>query len=166
MEDATHAYKPPDVTRPAAIPAEISHLLDGSNLLEKTQALRLSTIGAGGWPHASLLSAGDMLAMPDGRIRFVIFAQSATAANLARDGRVTITLVLDGGICELRMKVRRLTHASLGDRLVFFEASLEEVRMHKAPYADVASGMTFALHAPEEVLPRWDRQIAAMREAT
>ena len=72
-------------------------MLDGSDLLEKTQALRLSTINTCGWPGAaSLLSAGDMLAMPDGRIRFVIFAQSATAANLARDGRVTMTLVLDG----------------------------------------------------------------------
>jgi Pyridoxamine 5'-phosphate oxidase len=165
MEDAAHAYTPPDITQPKAIPAEVSHLLDGSDLLEKTQALRLSTIDAGGWPHASLLSAGDMLAMPDGRIRFVIFAQSATAANLARDGRVTMTLALDGGICELRMKARRLSHGSSGGPLAFFEASLEETRIHKSPYADVTSGVTFALHKPNEVLPRWRRQIAAMREA-
>ena len=91
-----------------------------------------------GWPHASLLSAGDMLAMPSGRIRFVVFAQSTTTANLVRDGRVTITLSLDGGMCELRMRCRRLAHASPDPSLAFFEAELVEVRIHKAPYATVS----------------------------
>ena len=59
----------------------------------------------------------------------------------------------------------RLSHASSGGPLAFFEASVEETRIHKAPYADVTSGVTFALHKPNEVLLRWRRQIAAVREA-
>lgn len=166
MTEAAHAYTPPSVADEKAVPAQVARYLDGTDLLAKTQALRLSTVDAAGWPHASLLSAGDMLAMPSGRIRFVVFPQSATSANLARDGRVTLTLSLGGGMCELRLRARRITNPSSEVPLAFFEAELEAARMHVAPYAAVTSGITFALHEPQAVLPRWQRQIAALRAAT
>jgi Pyridoxamine 5'-phosphate oxidase len=164
MSEAEHVYAPP-VTAANAVPAEVARYLDGTDLLAKTQALRLSTIDAAGWPHAALLSAGDMVALPSGRVRFVLFPQSATTANLARDGRVSLTLALDGGMCELRMRARRLAHSSPDVPLAFFEAEVEAARTHVAPYADVTSGVTFALHDSQAVLPRWQRQIAAMRAA-
>ena len=164
MSDPTHAYVRPDAESTAALPPPLASYLDGTDLLTKAQALRISTVDAEGWPHASLLSAGDMLAMPSGRIRFVVFAESTTTANLMRDNRVTMTLSLDGGMCELRMRCRRL--AQLPDTpLACFEADLSEVRMHKAPYATVSGGVTFALHDPQSVLRRWQRQIDAMRRA-
>jgi hypothetical protein len=165
MSDAAHTYVRPDTARTTTLPAQVAGYLDGTDLLAKTQALRISTVDAEGWPHASLLSAGDMLAMPSGRIRFVVFAQSTTTANLARDNRVTITLSLDGGMCELRMRCRRLAHASPDTPLALFEAEPVEVRMHKAPYATVSGGVTFALHEPQSVLQRWQKQIDAMRQA-
>jgi len=165
MSNPTHAYVPPDTTATTVLPTQVTHYLDGTDLLAKTQALRISTVDAQGWPHASLLSAGDMLALPSGRIRFVVFPQSTTTANLARDGRVTLTLSLDGGMCELRMTCRRLAHASPDVPLAFFEAELVGARVHKAPYAAVTGGITFALHEPQSVLPRWQKQIAAMKEA-
>jgi Pyridoxamine 5'-phosphate oxidase len=165
MSDAAHTYVRPDTARTTTLPAQVAGYLDGTDLLAKTQALRISTVDAEGWPHASLLSAGDMLAMPSGRIRFVVFAQSTTTANLARDDRVTITLSLDGGMCELRMRCRRLAHASPDTPLALFEAEPVEVRMHKAPYAAVSGGVTFALHEPQSVLQRWQKQIDAMRQA-
>ncbi len=165
MSDAAHTYIPPDTANTTTLPAQVAGYLDGTNLLAKTQALRLSTVDAEGWPHASLLSAGDMLAMPSGRIRFVVFAQSTTTSNLMRDSRVTITLSLDGGMCELRMKCRRLAHPSADASLALFEAELVEVRMHKAPYATVSGGVTFVLHEPQAVLQRWQRQVDAMRQA-
>ena len=165
MSDAAHTYIRPDTASTTTLPAQVAGYLDGTDLLAKTQALRISTVDAEGWPHASLLSAGDMLAMPSGRIRFVVFAQSTTTANLVRDGRVTITLSLDGGMCELRMRCRRLAHSSPDAPLAFFEAELVEVRIHKAPYATVSGGVTFALHEPQSVLQRWQKQIDAMRQA-
>ena len=167
MTEAAHAYTPPSVADEKALSAQVARYLDGADLLAKTQALRLSTVDAAGWPHASLLSAGEMLAMPSGRIRFVVFPQSATTANLARDGRVTLTISLDGGMCELRLRARRLTDDLSSEvPLAFFEAELEAARMHVAPYAAVTSGITFALREPQAVLPRWQRQIAALRAAT
>jgi hypothetical protein len=147
------------------VPIAVARYLDGADLSKKTQALRLSTIDAAGWPHAALLSAGDMLALPSGRIRFALFPQSTTTENLTRDGRLTITLALDGGMCELRLRARGLANSSPDVPLAFFEAEVDAVRTHVAPYAKVTNGITFALNERDAVLPRWNRQIAALRAA-
>jgi Pyridoxamine 5'-phosphate oxidase len=164
MNDAAHVYTRAETS--ATLPAQVARYLDGNDLLAKTQALRISTVDAEGWPHASLLSAGDMLALPSGRIRFVVFPQSTTTANMMRDGRATVTLSLDGGMCELRMTCLRLAHGSSDIPLAFFEGELITVRVHKAPYAAISGGVTFTLHEPQSVLPRWQKQIAAMKTAT
>ncbi len=164
MSEAERVYTPPQ-DGGAAVPAEMAQYLDGTDLLAKTQALRLSTVDSSGWPHTALLSAGDMIVLPPGRIRFVIFAESTTTVNLVRDGRVTLTMALDGGICELRMRARRLASSSADVLLAVFEAEVESARKHVAPYADVTSDITFSLHDPQAVLARWERQIAAMRAA-
>jgi hypothetical protein len=166
MREVEHMYTPPQNVASRTLPAAVARYLDGADLLEKTQALRLSTIDAEGWPHAALLSAGDMVAMPNGRIRFALFPQSGIVANLARDGRLTLTLSLDGGMCELRMRARRLNHSSKDVPLAFFEGEIEAVRNHVAPYATVTGGITFSLHEPDAVLPRWKRQIEALRAAS
>jgi hypothetical protein len=166
MNKADHTYTPPHATSAKAVPPEVARYLDGTDLLSKSQALRLSTIDVAGWPHAALLSAGDAVAVASGRLRFALFPQSATTANLTRDGRLTVSLALAGGMCELRLRAHRLAHASPDVPLAFFEAEVETVRNHKAPYADVTQGVTFALHDPQAVLARWTRQIAALRAAS
>jgi hypothetical protein len=165
VTEAEHVYKPLPHNASTGLPAAVARYLDGTDLLEKKQALRLSTVDAAGWPHAALLSAGDMVAMPSGRLRFALFPQSATTANLVRDGRLTLTLSLDGGMCEVRLRAHELAQTSLEVPLAFFEAEVEAVRNHVAPYAAVTQGITFALHEPQAVLPRWNRQIAALRAA-
>ena len=159
-----HRYTPARTSDAAAVPDAVAAYLDGSDLLARTQAVRLSTVDSEGWPHASLLSAGDVLALPSGRVRFVVYPESTVTANLVRDGRLALTLSLDGGVCELRLRARRLPDVQ-GVPLAMFEAEVEQTREHRAPYADVVTGVTFALHDPQAVLGRWERQIAAMRGA-
>lgn len=166
MKHTEHHYTPPQSTGATLLPDALLRYLDGADLLHKTQALRVSTVDAVGWPHAALLSAGDALAVPPQRLRFVVFAQSATAANLARDSRVTLTLSLDRGMCELRMHARRLKNNGADAALAAFEAHVDDVRLHVAPYADVTTGITFQLHEPEAVRQRWERQLAALKSAT
>ena len=59
MKEADHSYKGPTTSR--EIPDGVARYLDGPDLLTKKQALRLSTVDPDGWPHAALLSAGDMV---------------------------------------------------------------------------------------------------------
>jgi hypothetical protein len=166
MREAKHTYTPPDAVTTNTVPTEVVGYLDGTSLLTKTQALRLSTVDSAGWPHASLLSAGDMVMMPSGHLRFALFEQSTTVGNLERDGRLTITLTLNGGMCEMRLRAHRLRHSIPDVPLAIFEGEVQTTRQHAAPYADVTSGITFKLHEPDAVLPRWERQIAALRAAT
>jgi hypothetical protein len=163
VKEAEHSYTGPTTSR--EIPDGVKRYLDGDDLPAKTQALRLSTVNSDGWPHAALLSAGDMVMMPSGRIRLALFPNSTVTSNLDRDGRLSVSLSLDGGICELRLRARRLTHSVADMPLAFFEADIESVRRHIAPYAAVTGGVAFALHDPQSVLPRWQRQIAALRSA-
>lgn len=127
-------------------------------------ALRLSTVDADGWPHAALLNAGEILALPGGRIRLAIFPKTAAAANLARDGRLTLTMALDRGLCELWMRARKLGDGTVEVPLAVFEAWVERARKHATSYADVESGVTSSLHDPAAVLARWYCQIAALRD--
>jgi hypothetical protein len=166
MNEAAHVYTPTLEAGAGAMPAGVALYLNGTDLLAKTQALRLSTIKAAGWPHAALLSAGEILALPSNRLRFAMFAQSNTVANLARDNRLTLSLSLDGGMQELWLRARRLLHVDASTPLAFFEADLEKSRFQAAPYAAVTSGVTFMLHGPAAILPRWERQLAALRAAS
>lgn len=165
MSESEHAYTPPRTGVSRTVPDVVRRYLDGEDLLGKTQALRLSTVDQDGWPHASLLSAGDALTVSPERVRFAVFAESTTTANLSRDGRVTLTLSAERGMCELRLRAKRLTETSADVPLALFEAEVEQVRMHVAPYADVVCGITFQLHRQNDVLKRWERQIAALRAA-
>jgi hypothetical protein len=108
---------------------------------------------------------GEIIALPSKRLRFAMFAQSGTVTNLARDSRLTLSLALGGAMHELWMHARRLEHVDLKEPLAMFEAEIETSRVHVAPYAALTSGITFALRDADEVLPRWQRQIAALRMA-
>jgi hypothetical protein len=163
MNNTEHVYVPPSVLTAGGTPTDLRTLLNGEDLLSKTQALRLSTVDADGWPRAAVLSAGEVLALPNNRLRFVIFPDSVTAANLMRDGRVTLTISLNGGICELRMRAHKYSDGTQEVPLAFFEAEVIEVREHRAPYAEVTTGIAFTLRNPSAVLARWQRQISALR---
>lgn len=164
MSEANPLYLPPTEMSRIDIPHEISLYLNGEDLASKNVALRLSTVDSDGWPHAALLSAGEILVLPDGCIRFIIFPSSGTAANIARDSRSTLTMPLDRGMCEIRMRMRKLGESkAAGVALAIFEGQVQRIHKHLSRYADVESGLTFSLHEPEVVLARWYRQIAVLR---
>lgn len=90
------------------LPPAQQRYLDGSDRLAETQARRLAIVDHAGWPHDTLLSAGDMLVLSPERLRFGLYARSTTAANLARDRRAELTVALEAGPCEARLRVGRL----------------------------------------------------------
>ncbi|BAU12999.1 hypothetical protein LEP3755_35350 [Leptolyngbya sp. NIES-3755] len=164
MNEANQVYVPPKPIDPKELPSAIRSFLDGNNLSAKPMnAIRLSTVNEEGWAHASLLSVGEVLALPDAKIRFAISPHSSTTTNLLRDGRVTMVIPFDRGVCEMRLRSRPIHKEIEGIPLSFFEAQIESIRHLVSAYADVESGETFSLHEPQAVFGRWDRQIAALR---
>ena len=111
----------------AGLPASVQTLLNGKDLLSKTQAIRLTTVDADGWPKAALLTPGDVLALPDGRFRFAVPLNSGTAANLIRDNRFTFGFAIDGGMCSIRLRARKCEQGTPEMPLAFFEAEVERV---------------------------------------
>jgi hypothetical protein len=161
VSDSDHVYQPPKRIATAFMPDEILDFLNGKDLDRKlSQAVRLSTISEEGWPHAAMLSVGEMLALDASEIAMLLYEGSNTSRNLARDGRLTLTLPLDHGLCEMRL---RATAKKQEGRHRYFTAVVEDVRQHRSHYADVVSGVTFRLHDPTAVLARWSRQIEMLQ---
>lgn len=164
MNAANQVYVPPKPIDPKEMPSAILSFLDGNNLPSKPMnAIRLSTVNEEGWAHASLLSVGEVLALPNAKIRFAISGRSSTTANLLRDGRLTMVIPFEKGVCEMRMRSQQIDKKIEGVPLTFFEAQIESIRHLVSAYADVVSGETFSLHEPQAVFARWDKQIAALR---
>lgn len=161
MADPDLIYQPPRQIATSFMPDEIRDFLNGKDLDQKlSQAVRISTIGEEGWPHAAMLSAGEMLALGASEIAMLLYGGSNTSRNLAREGRLTLTLPVDHGLCEMRL---RATAKKQEGRHRYFTALVEDVRQHRSHYADVVSGVTFRLHDPTAVLARWSRQIEMLR---
>jgi hypothetical protein len=101
VSDSDQVYQPPKRIATAFMPDEILDFLNGKDLDRKlSQAVRLSTISEEGWPHAAMLSVGEMLALDASEVAMLLYEGSNTSRNLARDGRLTLTLPLDRGLCD------------------------------------------------------------------
>jgi Pyridoxamine 5'-phosphate oxidase len=161
MSDSDQIYQPPKPIATSFMPKEIFDFLNGNDLDRKlSEAVRISTVSEDGWPHAAMLSAGEMLALDASEIAMLLYDGSKTSRNLARDGRLTLTIPLGHGLCEIRL---RATAKKQEGRHRCFTALVEDVRQHRSNYADVVSGVTFRLHDPTAVLARWSRQIEMLR---
>jgi hypothetical protein len=161
VSDFDQIYQPSRRMATSFMPAEIFDFLNGDDLDRKlSQAIRISTVSEDGWPHAAMLSAGEMLALDASEVAMLLYEGSNTSKNLAFDGRLTITLPRDRGLCEMRLRAAAKKQEG---RHRLFTASVEDVRQHRSHYAEVVSGVTFRLHDPTAVLARWSRQIEMLR---
>jgi hypothetical protein len=161
VSDFDQIYQPSRRTATSFMPIEILDFLNGDDLDRKlSQAIRISTVSEDVWPHAATLSAGEMLALDGSEVAMLLYEGSNTSRNLARDGRLTVTLPRDRGLSELRLREAAKKQEA---RHRFFAASVEDVRQHRSHYAEVVSGVTFRLHDPTALLARWSRQIEMPR---
>jgi len=148
----------------AQLPAAIVREFDGDHLEARlTAAVRLSTVSEDGWPHAAQLSAGEILAVNAATLLIAVWPQSNTTRNLARDGRLTLSLAHDGALLEIRARAHAVAQPQTAPELSVFRVEIESVTEHRAKYAEVLSGVTFRLYEPERVLARWREQIAMLR---
>jgi hypothetical protein len=144
------------------LPAEVVALLDGSDLEDRVGlTVELITTGGDGWPRVALLSAGEVLATDDSRIRLALWPDSCTTANLTRTGRGVLALVHDGTAFTVRVETGR--GPDLPGPLAAFDGRVAGVRRDEVGYARLTGGITFELPEAAGVVARWRDTIAALR---
>lgn len=149
---------------PTHLPEALCHLLDGSlPASHQHQAIRLSSIGNNGWPYTAQLSLGEIIALSPQQLRFAIWPNSTTTANLIRDGKMTLSLVYDGAVVEIQAIAIKREECITDQQLAVFDADIRQVVIHRAPYATVVSGMTFTLKDEPLTQVRWQQQIIQLK---
>jgi hypothetical protein len=148
------------------LPDSVRTLFDGSDLAAREGlTCLLVTTDELGWPHVAMLSVGELLATDASSLRAALWLHSSTSRNLVRDSRALLALVVDGRAYYARLSATRGDDLDLGadGRLASFALDVEDVLEDAADYATLTSGVTFRLHEPAAVVPRWQRTIDALR---
>ncbi|WP_322055121.1 pyridoxamine 5'-phosphate oxidase family protein [Paraburkholderia bannensis] len=147
-----------------ALPQALLAALDGDHLDEHAdEAIRVSTVGADGWPHGAQLSVGEVLALDAHTLLVAMWPNSNTAQNMRRDGRLTLSLVHDGALLEIRARASLVAEQQTALALSVFRLQIDKVDGHRAKYAEVLSGVTFRLFERDSVIARWREQIGMLR---
>jgi hypothetical protein len=150
------------------IPDELAEALDGEELERKIgPAYLLVTSDEDGTPRPCMLSAGEVVAVDDRRLRFALWKGSRTAANLERGGCALFCHVAPRTVVYLRGPVRSLT-PDPPLNLDCFELRVDSAESDDHAGLPVTSGITFAVERddPAAVVEAWRRQIAGLRSAT
>jgi hypothetical protein len=149
------------------IPPTLSDALDGEHLEAKIgPAYLLVTADLDGTPRPCMLSAGEVLAVDERRLRFALWKGSRTCENLARGPRVLFCHVAPRTVLYLRGPARPLT-SDPALNLDCFELEVESVESDDHVGMPVTSGISFAVERgdPATVADAWRRQIAGLRAA-
>jgi hypothetical protein len=120
-----------------------------------------------GWPHVTMISRGEIVTAGPDRLRMALWHHSSIVGALERDGRASLSLVVDGVAYLLRVRATRNGDVTtpLGGTLARFDCTVEGASADEAPYATIASGVTFRLHDRDAVHARWAQVRAALAEA-
>jgi hypothetical protein len=112
-----------------------------------------------------MLSAGEILAVDDRRLRVALWPGSRTSQNLAREGRTLFCYVVPGAVLYVKGRSRALGRTDQ-TKLERFEITVESVEsdMHKG--MPVTQSIAFRPEAmdPKDLARAWERQVASLRE--
>ncbi|MBR0006460.1 pyridoxamine 5'-phosphate oxidase family protein [Bacillus subtilis] len=140
-------------------------LLDGSCLNEKQhEAFVLQTVSEDGWPHAAMISAGEIIALSRTDIRIALWKNTMTSANILRTGKAQFTAWWKGAAYYVKLECAPLPPLKDAeydrDR---FSCRIVSVKEDVAKYADLTSGVRIQLHSAEEVLSRWEKTLEDLK---
>jgi hypothetical protein len=131
IEKHETVYMEPNVDQ--ALSAAVVSDLDGVHLRARSgEAIRLATVDADSWPHEAELSVGEVLALSPTELLVAIWPRSHTAQNLHRDGRLTLALVYNGALLEIRARATVEAEHQTKQDLTVFRIKIEKVSEHRA----------------------------------
>jgi hypothetical protein len=150
------------------LPQTVRALLDGSQLAEREGlTFLLLTNDEDHWPQVAMLSVGEVVAVASDVLHAGLWLHSGTSKNLTRTGQATLVLIADGNGYYVRVRATRGPDLDLGaeGRLAYFVLQVEDVQEDSADYARLTSGVTFKLKEPQQVVPRWQHTVDALKAA-
>ena len=150
------------------LPDSVRGLLDGSELAQREGlTFLLLTNDEDGWPQVAMLSVGELVAAAPDVLHAGLWLHSGTSKNLTRSGRATMVVIAEGNGYYIRVNATRGEDLQLGadGRLAYFVLQIEDVQEDSADYAKLTTGITFKLKSPEQVVPRWQHTVDALKAA-
>ena len=147
------------------LPETVLRAFDGQDLEAKVgPAHLLVTVDPDGSPRPCMLSAGELLAAGDRRLRVLLWAGTGTARNLAGGGPVLFCYVEGAEVVYVKGDPRPLPAEGRGG-FERFEIQVRTVETDRHAGLPVTGGITFGVDGGDRAkLARgWERQLAALR---
>lgn len=149
------------------MPEEVVLAFDGHDLSRKIgPAYVLVTVDPSGAPRPCMLSAGEVLAVDDRRLRVALWPKTHTVQNLQAGGPTLFCYVAPGTVVYLRGRPRPLGQDE-ATKLERFEIEVESVESDTHAGMPVTQTITFSIGSadPAEVVRSWARQVDSLRDA-
>lgn len=151
------------------LPPDVVDLFDGDNLADRLAdhvgvAYPLVTVDESGAPRVSMLSAGEVVAADHRTLRFALWPDTNTGANLAAGREALLCVVRPGSVLYLRGTGSRLVPPAEAE-VETFALTVTAVESDSHDGMPVAAPITFDVVQPSraEVLAMWRKQVAAAR---
>ena len=147
------------------LPETVLWAFDGNDLETKVgPAHLLITVDPDGSPRPCMLSAGEVLAPDDRRLRVLLWAGTGTSRNLAAGGPVLFCFVEGSEVVYVKGDPRPLPREGRGG-FERFEIQVQAVETDRHAGLPVTSGITFGVDGGDraKVARGWERQLAALR---
>jgi len=143
------------------LPDELTRLLDGQDLERKIgDTVLLIVSGTDGFPRLAMLSVGELFAPSPKELRVALWRGSKTTESLSESGKATLVYYAPRTGVYVGLVADRAGESS---GLALFTARPVSVRRDQVDYAEITSGVRYALRDPAAVLPRWRRTIDVLR---
>ena len=149
------------------MPQDVVRAFDGRDLERKIgPAYVLVTVDPNGEPRPCMLSAGEVLAVDDRRLRVALWPKTHTVQNLAAGGPTLFCYVAPGTVVYLRGRARSLGQDD-STKLERFEIEVESAESDTHAGMPVTQTITFSIGSadPAEVVRSWARQVESLRDA-
>ncbi len=147
------------------LPDSLRDLLNGEDLSAKEgETLIFITVNEDGWPHLSLLSVGEVIATSPQEIRIALWPRTTTTENLRRSRCATLAAIWQGTAYYIELEAEPFTSSSpVEDSLARFSARVRRVLADRVDYADLTTGVRFALKDKTRSVRSWQEVIQTLR---
>jgi hypothetical protein len=137
--------------------ALLVRLAAGRPLPGRDVAVPVCSVDAAGWPHPALLSYEEIEALGPSSLRVRVYAGSSTAANLRREGHLTLLFIDESGVFYVKARARQEAQTVVPSDLDAFVLDVsavlaDAVDTSREPDARVTSGIRFR-RFPTDALP-------------